>query len=221
MVVPWWSSPTLGLATGDKTSADFGCGSTFYMALNAGGITRRLTSYSTAANDVWSLGVILVNLICWSQPMEASLPADDTFREYLRTPDFLKEILPISRVVNSILKRVLHLPRRGSMHHLGSSQDGPQRRQLTATSAEIKARQEAARQAAAEAHPPRQAEKAAAAAAYRNNNASSRLPSKLHALLMLRPTPSCRGCPSRRRRPQARVCPCSLPASGRHLRPDP
>ncbi|CDS00030.1 hypothetical protein, partial [Sporisorium scitamineum] len=54
-----------GLATGDKTSSDFGCGSTFYMGPECqGGITRRLTSYSTAANDVWSLGVILVNLIC-------------------------------------------------------------------------------------------------------------------------------------------------------------
>jgi serine/threonine protein kinase len=157
-----------GLATGDKTSSDFGCGSTFYMGPECqGGITRRLTSYSTAANDVWSLGVILVNLICGRNPWKQACPADDTFREYLRNPDFLKEILPISDGINSILKRVFtfRAEARCTIADLRRMVRGVDR--LTATSAEIKARQQMARQAAAEAHAARQAEKAAAAAAYR------------------------------------------------------
>ena len=157
-----------GLATGDKTSADFGCGSTFYMGPECqGGITRRLTSYSTAANDVWSLGVILVNLICGRNPWKQACPADDTFREYLRNPDFLKEILPISEGVNTILKRVFtfRAEARCSIADLRRMVRSVDR--LTATTAEIKSRQELARQAAAEAHAARQAEKAAAAAAYR------------------------------------------------------
>ncbi|SPO32346.1 related to serine/threonine protein kinase [Ustilago trichophora] len=157
-----------GLATGDKTSADFGCGSTFYMGPECqGGITRRLTSYNTAANDVWSLGVILVNLICGRNPWKQACPADDTFREYLRNPDFLKEILPISEGVNTILKRVFtfRAEARCSIADLRRMVRSVDR--LTATAAEIKSRQEIARQAAADAHAARQAEKAAAAAAYR------------------------------------------------------
>lgn len=157
-----------GLATGDKTSSDFGCGSTFYMGPECqGGITRRLTSYSTAANDVWSLGVILVNLICGRNPWKQACPADDTFREYLRNPDFLKEILPISEEVNTILKSVFtfRAEARCSIADLRRMVRSVDR--LTATSAEIKARQQMARQAAAEAHAARQAEKQAAAVAYR------------------------------------------------------
>ncbi|SNX82065.1 related to serine/threonine protein kinase [Melanopsichium pennsylvanicum] len=157
-----------GLATGDKTSADFGCGSTFYMGPECqGGITRRLTSYNTAANDVWSLGVILVNLICGRNPWKQACPADDTFREYLRNPDFLKEILPISEGINTILKRVFTFRAESrctiaDLRRMIRSVD-----RLTATAAEIKSRQAMARQAAAQAQAARQAEKAAAAAAYR------------------------------------------------------
>nr|QBH67612.1 putative protein kinase [Ustilago esculenta] len=153
-----------GLATGDKTSSDFGCGSTFYMGPECqGGITRRLTNYSTAANDVWSLGVILVNLICGRNPWKQACPADDTFREYLRNPDFLKEILPISEGVNSILKRVFtfRAEARCSIADLRRMVRSVDR--LTATTVEIKSRQELARKAAAEAHAARQTEKAAAA----------------------------------------------------------
>lgn len=96
-----------GLATGEKSSTDFGCGSTFYMGPECqGGITSRLSEYSTAANDVWSLGVILVNLICGRNPWKQACTADETFREYLRRPDFLMDILPISEEANAILKRI-------------------------------------------------------------------------------------------------------------------
>ncbi|PWZ01475.1 kinase-like protein [Testicularia cyperi] len=155
-----------GLATGEKVSSDFGCGSTFYMGPECqGGITHRLSSYSTAANDVWSLGVILVNLICGRNPWKQACPADDTFREYLRNPEFLKEILPISEGVNSILKHVFtfRAEARCSIADLRKMVHRVDR--LTATTEEIKARQERARVAAVEAHAARQAEKAAAAAA--------------------------------------------------------
>lgn len=155
-----------GLATGEKTSSDFGCGSTFYMGPECqGGITHRLANYSTAANDVWSLGVILVNLICGRNPWKQACPADDTFREYLRNPEFLKEILPISDEVNSILKRVFtfRAEARCSISELRKMLHSVDR--LTATAAEIQNRQEAARIAASQAHAARQAEKVAAAAA--------------------------------------------------------
>ena len=99
-----------GLATGDRLSSDFGCGSSFYMSPECqGSITNRMSQYSTAANDVWSLGVILINLICGRNPWKQATPADETFREYLRDPDFLGKILPISNEVHAILKCVFAL----------------------------------------------------------------------------------------------------------------
>ncbi|PWN47150.1 kinase-like protein, partial [Violaceomyces palustris] len=151
-----------GLATGEKMSSDFGCGSTFYMGPECqGGITHRLTSYNTAANDVWSLGVILVNLVCGRNPWKQACPADDTFREYLRNPEFLKEILPISEGVNAILKRVFTFrpESRCTVSELRKMVRSVDR--LTATVAEVAARQEKARMLAAQAHAARVAEKAA------------------------------------------------------------
>ncbi|MCO5610614.1 hypothetical protein L7F22_064853 [Adiantum nelumboides] len=78
-----------GLATHEKRSNDFGCGSTFYMGPECqGGISTNLADYDTAANDVWSLGVILVNLICGRNPWKQATMSDETFREYLRTQTF-------------------------------------------------------------------------------------------------------------------------------------
>jgi len=123
-----------GLATGEKASGDFGCGSTFYMspgklslllpslclcsvltpsrvlALECqGGLFQRLGSYSTPHNDIWSLGVILVNLTCGRNPWKQACPSDETFCAYLGNPDFLRSILPISEHTNRILKRIFAL----------------------------------------------------------------------------------------------------------------
>ncbi|GEM11520.1 hypothetical protein Rt10032_c15g5537 [Rhodotorula toruloides] len=99
-----------GLATHERTSGDFGCGSTFYMSPECqGGLFQRLASYSTAHNDIWSLGVILVNLTCGRNPWKQACPSDETFCAYLGNPDFLRSILPISEHTNRILKRIFAL----------------------------------------------------------------------------------------------------------------
>jgi len=145
-----------GLATADKISSDFGCGSTFYMGPECqGGVTTRLRHYNTAANDVWSLGVILVNLVCGRNPWKQACPGDETFCEYLRNPDFLKEILPISDALNAVLKRVFapFAEKRCSVTELRQMVREVPR--FTATTAELKHRQEAAKIAAAKAHAAR------------------------------------------------------------------
>ncbi|KAM0786031.1 hypothetical protein ACM66B_006846 [Microbotryomycetes sp. NB124-2] len=99
-----------GLATSERTSSDFGCGSTFYMSPECqGGLFQRLTTYSTPHNDIWSLGVILVNLTCGRNPWKQACPSDETFCAYLGNPDFLRSILPISEHTNRILKRIFAL----------------------------------------------------------------------------------------------------------------
>lgn len=119
-----------GLATHERTSGDFGCGSTFYMSPGSlalastrtrrsltlallaecqGGLFQRLSTYSTPHNDIWSLGVILVNLTCGRNPWKQACPSDETFCAYLGNPDFLRSILPISDHTNRILKRIFAL----------------------------------------------------------------------------------------------------------------
>ncbi|KAI3627288.1 Serine/threonine protein kinase [Malassezia furfur] len=99
-----------GLATGDRWSKDFGCGSTFYMGPECqGGLGNRISHYNTAANDVWSLGVILINLICGRNPWKQATMKDEIFREYVRDPDYLLKILPISPETNAVLKRIFTL----------------------------------------------------------------------------------------------------------------
>lgn len=62
--------------------------------------------YATAPNDVWALGVILINLATGRNPWKQASLKDDAFRAYLTDPDFLLSILPISRELNRILKRI-------------------------------------------------------------------------------------------------------------------
>lgn len=62
--------------------------------------------YATAPNDVWALGVILINLAAGRNPWRQASLTDETFCAYLADPNFLLKILPISRELNQILKRI-------------------------------------------------------------------------------------------------------------------
>lgn len=96
-----------GLATQDHLSPDFGCGSTFYMSPECQQSNPRVGScYASAPNDVWSLGVILVNLTCGRNPWKRASMEDSTFRAYMKDRSFLKSILPLSDELDCILRRV-------------------------------------------------------------------------------------------------------------------
>jgi serine/threonine protein kinase len=96
-----------GLATTDYFTSDFGCGSTFYMSPECQQSNARpMSCYMSAANDVWSLGVILVNLTCGRNPWKRASPEDSTFHAYTKDPFFLKTILPLSSEMVCILSRV-------------------------------------------------------------------------------------------------------------------
>ena len=112
-----------GLATTDSVSEDHGCGSTFYMSpgrpcllpppslptnhfFNSSECldqSSRNLSYRCAPNDVWSLGVILVNLTCGRNPWKQASLQDTTYRAFARNRNFLKTILPLSDELNDIL----------------------------------------------------------------------------------------------------------------------
>ncbi|KAK4227454.1 negative regulator of sexual conjugation and meiosis [Podospora fimiseda] len=95
-----------GLATANERSEDYGCGSTFYMSPECLDHTSRKPFYYCAPNDVWSLGVILVNLSCGRNPWKQASCDDSTYRAFTRNKDFLKTILPVSDQLNDILGRI-------------------------------------------------------------------------------------------------------------------
>ncbi|KAF9097660.1 hypothetical protein BGX29_003388 [Mortierella sp. GBA35] len=99
-----------GLATTEPISSDFGCGSTFYLSPECqGGYIESVKSYDSAANDVWSLGVILINLVFGRNPWKQACPRDETFSAYVNNSDFLQTILPMSSELNEIVKGALCL----------------------------------------------------------------------------------------------------------------
>lgn len=97
-----------GLATADDRSEDYGCGSTFYMSPECLDPSTRKPYYMCAPNDVWSLGVILVNLTCGRNPWKQASFQDSTYRAYTRSQDFLKTILPLTDDLNDILGRIFN-----------------------------------------------------------------------------------------------------------------
>ncbi|KAK7952016.1 uncharacterized protein PG986_007744 [Apiospora aurea] len=95
-----------GLATSSDRSEDYGCGSTFYMSPECLDPSSRRPFYFCAPNDVWSLGVVLVNLTCGRNPWKQASFEDSTYRAFTRSPYFLKTILPLSDELNDILGRI-------------------------------------------------------------------------------------------------------------------
>lgn len=96
-----------GLATTDYITTDYGCGSTFYMSPECHQASPKgFPGYLSAPNDVWSLGVVLVNLTCGRNPWKRASTEDSTFQAYLRDPTFLSSILPLSPELDSILRRI-------------------------------------------------------------------------------------------------------------------
>jgi serine/threonine protein kinase len=99
-----------GLATREEITSDFGCGSTFYMSPECQQTSPKpFSAYHAAPNDIWSLGVILVNLTCGRNPWKKASSEDSTFRAYYNDPAFLKSILPITDEFYYILRRIFDL----------------------------------------------------------------------------------------------------------------
>lgn len=96
-----------GLATAVDRSDEFGCGSFPYMSPEClDSSTKSLSYYSCAPNDIWSLGVTLINLTCGRNPWTQASPQDPTYRAYIRQPGLLQTILPLTDQFADILGRI-------------------------------------------------------------------------------------------------------------------
>ncbi|KAF9571455.1 hypothetical protein BGW38_008613, partial [Lunasporangiospora selenospora] len=100
-----------GLATRERVSSDFGCGSSFYMAPEQQPILASAgrRPYLPAKSDVWALGIIFLNLRFGRNPWKLSrADMDETFAAYAQDPNVLKGMFPeLSPSALYFLQRVL------------------------------------------------------------------------------------------------------------------
>ncbi|CAL1700006.1 unnamed protein product [Somion occarium] len=95
-----------GLASQTEVSNTFGCGSSFYMSPECLGIITWKAPYFPRNSDVWSLGVILSNMLTGRNPWHVASADDHGFGEFLRNgAPFLRRALPISRSASHLLTR--------------------------------------------------------------------------------------------------------------------
>ncbi|KAH7343599.1 kinase-like domain-containing protein [Rhizoctonia solani] len=99
-----------GLATRNTFSQDFRCGSEFYMSPECVGFPK-VKAYSTVHNDVWALGIILVNLITSRNPWKCAELQDGGFASFYEDPaGYITDTLPISRDALVLLLRIFKIP---------------------------------------------------------------------------------------------------------------
>ncbi|KAJ3192487.1 hypothetical protein HK101_006403 [Irineochytrium annulatum] len=122
-----------GLATTDTWSTEMGCGSVRYMAPECfeaghnstdpaivgpytltGPDGQPVVGYAPAANDVWALGVILLNLLFGKNPWFEAFPTDAIFSAFSgQNPNVLRQQFDLSPHFDSVLRRAFDLdPRR-------------------------------------------------------------------------------------------------------------
>ncbi|KAG2137035.1 serine/threonine protein kinase, negative regulator of sexual conjugation and meiosis [Suillus clintonianus] len=97
-----------GLATTKLVNREFNVGSWDYMSPECN-YAMGSPHYSSLHSDIWSLGVILVNMVLGRSPWGPAILSDPNFRRYAENPNYLFDVLPISRSFNEILKQIFHL----------------------------------------------------------------------------------------------------------------
>ncbi|QRW25117.1 Negative regulator of sexual conjugation and meiosis [Rhizoctonia solani] len=101
-----------GLATGDDESADMDCGSAPYMSYECR--NNCAPTYKPRAADVWSLGIVLINMLYhvnpWSDTFESACPSFTAFR-LAPIEFFLSRFAGMTRTVATFLAtRVFCIP---------------------------------------------------------------------------------------------------------------
>ncbi|TFK23820.1 kinase-like protein, partial [Coprinopsis marcescibilis] len=108
-----------GSATTDRRSVEFRTRSIYHSPECQAG-RYASDAYSPMATDVWSLGIILLNMVTGRNPWESATADDPIFQAYGRSPfNFFPSVLPISTAFNKLMIQVLdpNWKTRLSLHH--------------------------------------------------------------------------------------------------------
>ncbi|KAJ1668310.1 Serine/threonine protein kinase [Coemansia sp. RSA 1646] len=97
-----------GLSTNEPWCREIGCGSAYYMSPECqGGIHVKVDRYAAAPNDVWALGIILINLTTGRNPWNRAHITDPLFRRYLTDKSFLCKAIRATPEFTRIIYRAL------------------------------------------------------------------------------------------------------------------
>ncbi|KAJ1785742.1 Serine/threonine protein kinase [Coemansia sp. RSA 2399] len=97
-----------GLSTNEPWCREIGCGSAYYMSPECqGGIHTKVDRYAAAPNDVWALGIILINLTTGRNPWNRAHITDPLFRRYLTDKSFLCKAIRATPEFTHIIYRTL------------------------------------------------------------------------------------------------------------------
>ncbi|KAJ6488980.1 kinase-like domain-containing protein [Mycena sanguinolenta] len=96
-----------GLCTEAKISRDMDCGSGSYMCPESFGSAS--SSYCPQHSDTWALCIILINMVTAMNPWRTPEAGDVRWNSFMADPDYLREILPISRSLNELLTRCFRI----------------------------------------------------------------------------------------------------------------
>ncbi|KAI0795438.1 kinase-like domain-containing protein [Abortiporus biennis] len=100
-----------GLATNDKICTGFGCGSANYTSPEVLGHDFRSedNTYASKPNDVWSLGVILVNMLTGRSPWQYATSRDEHFHRYIVDDNYFQKTLPISTSAQQLFLKIFDI----------------------------------------------------------------------------------------------------------------
>lgn len=100
-----------GLATtADHLARNVYVGSSYYMAPERVLCSNPNDIFPTATGDIWSIGIILINLTCIRNPWsKAHQNEDKTFHYFMQDAAVLQKILPISDELFTLLSNVLKI----------------------------------------------------------------------------------------------------------------
>ncbi|KAJ1835205.1 Serine/threonine protein kinase [Coemansia sp. RSA 2711] len=99
-----------GLSTNEPWCREIGCGSAYYMSPECqGGVSTPVDQYAAAPNDVWALGIILINLATGRNPWNRAHTSDALFNRFIADKSFLCKAIRATPTFEHIIRRVLDL----------------------------------------------------------------------------------------------------------------
>lgn len=97
-----------GLATKDIRNSALGFGSEFYMGPESFSTKKHILHRPVPSkSDVWSLGILLLNLLRGRNPWPRAEPSDAAFAEYLRRPSALRDAFGLTEQAWRLVSRML------------------------------------------------------------------------------------------------------------------